>query len=78
MALASLGTMLFYRPGSVRVSRKIGDCPPFVHSAPDRDALFIQKHKSVLDKLATTDVNHLTPLEAINLLSQIKTEIAPE
>ena len=43
---------------------------------PDRDALFIQKHKSVLDKLATIDVNNLTPIEAINLLSQIKDEIA--
>lgn len=43
---------------------------------PDGDALFVQKHKSVLDKLASTDVNHLTPLEAINLLSQIKAEIA--
>jgi DNA mismatch repair protein MutS len=42
---------------------------------PDRDALFIQKHKSVLDKLATIDVNHLTPIEAMNLLSQIKDEI---
>jgi DNA mismatch repair protein MutS len=40
------------------------------------DALFVQKHKSVLDKLATTDVNNLTPLEAMNLLSQIKNEIA--
>ncbi len=45
---------------------------------PDRDALFVQKHKSVLDKLATTDVNNLTPLEAINLLGQIKAEIAGE
>jgi len=43
---------------------------------PDGDALFVQKHKSVLDKLASTDVNHLTPIEAINLLSQIKREIA--
>ncbi len=43
---------------------------------PDGDALFVQKHKSVLDKLATTDVNNLTPIEAINLLSQIKREIA--
>jgi DNA mismatch repair protein MutS len=46
--------------------------------AADGDALFVQKHKSVLDKLATIDVNRLTPLEAINLLSQIKTEIAGE
>jgi len=45
---------------------------------PDRDALFVQKHKSVLDKLASTDVNHLTPIEAINLLNQIKSEIAGE
>jgi len=45
---------------------------------PDGDALFVQKHKSVLDKLASTDVNNLTPIEAINLLSQIKHEIAPE
>jgi DNA mismatch repair protein MutS len=42
------------------------------------DALFVQKHKSVLDRLATTDVDRLTPLEAINLLSQIKNEIAAE
>jgi DNA mismatch repair protein MutS len=45
---------------------------------PDGDALFVQKHKSVLDKLTSTDVNRLTPLEAINLLSQIKREIAGE
>ena len=44
----------------------------------DRDALFVQKHKSVLDKLATTDVNHLTPIEAINLLNQIRNEIGCE
>ncbi len=42
----------------------------------DGDALFVQKHKSVLDKLAGTDLNHLTPLEAINLLSRIKSEIS--
>mgnify|MGYP006283372353 CR=1 FL=1 len=45
---------------------------------PDRDTLFVQKHKSVLDKLATTDINHLTPLEAINLLNRIKNEIGNE
>jgi DNA mismatch repair protein MutS len=42
---------------------------------PPQDILFVQKHKSVLDKLSTTDVNNLTPIEAINLLSQIKKEI---
>ncbi len=42
----------------------------------DGDVLFVQKHKSVLDKLAATDIDHLTPIEAINLLSQIKNEIA--
>jgi DNA mismatch repair protein MutS len=42
---------------------------------PDKDSLFIQKHKSVLDKLSSTDVNNLTPIEAINLLNQIKNEI---
>jgi DNA mismatch repair protein MutS len=42
---------------------------------PDKDSLFVQKHKSVLDKLASTDVNNLTPIEAINLLNQIKNEI---
>ncbi len=40
------------------------------------DVLFVQKHKSVIEKLAATDVNHLTPIEAINLLSQIKSEIS--
>jgi len=42
---------------------------------PDKDSLFVQKHKSVLDKLASTDVNNLTPIEAINLLNKIKKEI---
>ncbi len=42
---------------------------------PDKDSLFVQKHKSVLDKLASTDVNNLTPIEAINLLNEIKKEI---
>ena len=41
----------------------------------DADSLFVQKHKSVLDKLGEIDVNNLTPIEAINLLSQIKSEI---
>jgi DNA mismatch repair protein MutS len=42
---------------------------------PDADHLFVEKHKSVLDKLVSTDVNNLTPIEAINLLNQIKEEI---
>jgi len=42
---------------------------------PDAETLFVQKHKSVLDKLADLNVNNLTPIEAINLLSQIKEEI---
>jgi DNA mismatch repair protein MutS len=41
----------------------------------DSDSLFVQKHKSVLDKLGSTDVNNLTPIEAINLLNQIKDEL---
>ena len=42
---------------------------------PDKDSLFVQKHKSVLEKLASTDVNNLTPIDAINLLNQIRDEI---
>ncbi len=42
---------------------------------PDKDTLFVQKHKSVLEKLAATNINNLTPIEAINLLNQIKNEI---
>ncbi len=42
---------------------------------PPQDILFVQKHKSVLDKLSSTDVNNLTPVDAINLLNQIKNEI---
>jgi DNA mismatch repair protein MutS len=45
---------------------------------PDRDTLFVQKHKSVLEKLAGTDVDNLTPIEAINLLNQIKLEMKPD
>jgi len=42
---------------------------------PDEDLLFVQKHKSVLEKLSSIDINNLTPLEAINLLNQIRNEI---
>ena len=42
---------------------------------PDKDSLFVQKHKSVLEKLSSIDINNLTPIEAINLLNQIKNEI---
>jgi len=42
---------------------------------PDEDTLFVQKHKSILEKLSTTDINNLTPIEAINLLNQIRNEI---
>ncbi len=42
---------------------------------PDKDSLFVQKHKSVLDKLSSIDTNNLTPLEAINMLEEIRKEI---
>jgi DNA mismatch repair protein MutS len=42
---------------------------------PDRDLLFVEKHKSVLEKLSSTDINNLTPIEAINLLNQIRNEM---
>ena len=45
---------------------------------PDKDTLFVQKHKSVLEKLASSDINNLTPIEAINLLNKIKNEIEEE
>ncbi|MBN1816478.1 MAG: hypothetical protein JW828_03905, partial [Sedimentisphaerales bacterium] len=44
-------------------------------TAETEDSLFVEKHKSVLDKLASMDVNRLTPLEAINLLNEIKEEM---
>jgi len=42
----------------------------------DTDFLFVEKHKSILDKLASMDVENLTPIEAINLLNKIKNEIS--
>ena len=42
---------------------------------PPQDILFVQRHKGILDKLNSTDVNKLTPIDAINLLNQIKNEI---
>jgi DNA mismatch repair protein MutS len=41
----------------------------------DEQMLFVQKHKSVLDKLNGLDVNTLTPIEAINLLAEIQGEM---
>ena len=42
---------------------------------PDEDTLFVKRHKSVLDRLASMDINQLTPLQAMNLLNDIKAEI---
>jgi DNA mismatch repair protein MutS len=42
---------------------------------PDTNVLFVEKNKSILDKLASVDVNNLTPIEAINLLNEIKQNI---
>jgi DNA mismatch repair protein MutS len=43
---------------------------------PDKDTLFVQKHRSILDKLGAADIDNLTPLEAINLLNEIKSQIS--
>jgi len=42
---------------------------------PPHDILFVEKHKSVLDKLSSTNVDNLTPIDAINLLNQVKEEM---
>ncbi len=39
------------------------------------DSLFVNQHKDVLEKLKNLDVNNLTPIEAINLLNQIKNQV---
>jgi len=42
---------------------------------PDKNLLFVERHKSVLEKLSSIDVKNLTPMEAINLLNQIRNEM---
>ncbi|MHC4534625.1 MAG: DNA mismatch repair protein MutS [Planctomycetota bacterium] len=42
---------------------------------PNKELLFVERHKSILDKLSTMDIENLTPLEAINLLNKIRNEI---
>lgn len=44
-------------------------------TAETSDALFVQKHKSVLDKLSELDIDRLTPMEAMNLLHEIKQQL---
>ncbi|MBU2597078.1 MAG: hypothetical protein KJ757_05935, partial [Planctomycetes bacterium] len=39
---------------------------------PQAAQLFDQKEKDVLEKLKSLDVNNLTPIQAINLLNEIK------
>ncbi len=41
----------------------------------DSDMLFVVKHKSILDKAASVDIDNLTPMEAINLLNEIKKQL---
>jgi DNA mismatch repair protein MutS len=48
----------------------------FKTRADSPDSLFVEKNKSILDKLAAIDLNNLTPIEAINLLHQVKKELA--
>jgi DNA mismatch repair protein MutS len=44
-------------------------------TADNEEMLFVQKNKTVLDKLRELDVDRLTPIEAINLLNEIKREM---
>jgi DNA mismatch repair protein MutS len=39
------------------------------------ELLFVERHKSVLEKLSGLNINTLTPIEAINLLAEIQKEI---
>jgi len=47
----------------------------FKSASPDAASLFVEKNKSVLDKLSQLDPNTLTPIEAITLLGQIKSQL---
>jgi len=42
---------------------------------PEKQTLFTKTQKAALEKLSATDINNLTPLQAINLLNEIKNEI---
>jgi DNA mismatch repair protein MutS len=45
-------------------------------TAPDTEqSLFVQKNKPILDRLAETDIDNLTPIQAINLLHEIRSQI---
>ena len=44
-------------------------------SEDEQKLLFVQKNKTVLDRLAELDINNLTPLEAINMLHEVKKQI---
>jgi len=58
---------------STFVREAAGDRLARERTAPD--TLFVEQHKSVLDRLASIDVNQLTPIEAINLLNEIRRQI---
>ncbi len=42
------------------------------------NSLFVQKHKPILDRLADIDPDNLTPIQAINLLNEIKGQLGGE
>ncbi len=44
-------------------------------TADQTETLFTKKQRSVLERLKNLDVNNLTPIEAINLLSEVKKEV---
>jgi DNA mismatch repair protein MutS len=48
----------------------------FKTRADSPDLLFVEKNKTILDKLAAIDLDNLTPIEAINLLHQVKKELS--
>ncbi len=59
---------------STFVREATGDRLARERTAPN--TLFVEQHKSVLDRLASIDVNQLTPIEAINLLNEIRQQLS--
>lgn len=47
-------------------------------SKPQAQSLFTRRHERVLDKLRSIDIDRLTPIDAINILHQIRQEISEQ
>jgi len=59
-----------------QLSEKLTPAPSPANGAGEQQALFTPIDREVLDALRATDLDHLRPIDALNLLAELKKQIS--